>query len=178
MKQMSYFLLLLCNVLALGSCSHTTNTTAEQVADNTQIEQQEYQPGTWLAGPKIGNRYDGEYHLRGYLSGRSITFYEMVFLKSREALRGEAFFYKSFDKDGKQLPIIIIRREAWPYETFTEVVGVRLTRDALNEASNDGLTVKIVGRRDSPVVKIPAFYVTGFLTKVQAITREPKRPRS
>ncbi len=175
---MSYFLLLILNGLALISCAHNANITAEEVAANTQIEQQEYQPGTWLSGPKVGNRYEGEYHLRGYLSGRTISFYELVFLKSREALRGEAFFFESYDKNGKKLPIIIIRREAWPYEMFTEVVGIRLNRDALTEASKEGLTVKIVGRRDNPVVKIPAFYVSGFLNKADEITKEPKRPLS
>lgn len=178
MNRLSYVISFLFAVSTLFSCAHETNSTAEEVAANTLIERQEYQPGPWVSGPKVGNRYEGEYHLRGYLSGRTISFYELVFLKSREALRGEAFFFKSFDEEGNELPVIVIRRQAWPYETFTEVVGVRLTREALIKATGDGLTVKIVGRRDKPVVKVPAFYVTGFLNKVDTVTKEPKRPRS
>ena len=73
--------------------------------------------------------------------------------------------------------MIVIKRQAWPYDTFTEVIGVRLTREDLTQASDEGLKVNIVGRGDEPVVIVPPYYVTGFLMKVDAITQEPRRPR-
>lgn len=177
MIRIRYVLSLILTALATLSCAHTTNTTAEQVAANTEIEALEYQPGTWVSGPKMGNRYEGEYHLRGNLSGRNISFYQLVFLKSREIIKGPAFYKKSFDRDGNELPMIVIKRQAWPYDTFTEVIGVRLTREDLTQASDEGLKVNIVGRGDEPVVIVPPYYVTGFLMKVDAITQEPRRPR-
>jgi len=147
------------------------------VAANTDIEALEYQPGTWVSGPKMGNRYEGEYHLRGNLSGRNISYYQLVFLKSREIIKGPAFYKQSFGRDGEELPMVVIKRQAWPYETFTEVVGVRLTRADLTKASDEGLKINIVGRGDEPVVIVPPYYVTGFLIKVDEITKEPRRPR-
>ena len=178
MNRTAYVLLLIFNMLAVVSCAHKSNTTAEQVAANTDIEQLEYQPGTWVSGPKMGNRFEGEYHLRGNLSGRNITYYQLVFLKSRDIKKGQAFYKKSFNRDGQELPMIVIKRQAWPYETFTEVIGVRLTREDLAKASDEGLRINIVGRGDRPVVIVPPFYVTGFLKKVDAITKEPRRPRT
>ena len=178
MNRPAYVLLLIFTVMVILSCAHKANTTADQVAANTDIEQLEYQPGTWLSGPKMGNRFEGEYHLRGNLSGRNINYYQLVFLKSREIIKGPAFYKKSFDTNGQELPMVVIKRQAWPYETFTEVIGVRLTRERLTEASTEGLTVKFVGRGDRPVVEVPAFYVAGFLKKVDEITKEPRRPRT
>jgi hypothetical protein len=178
MNRTLYILLLIFTVLAVLSCAHKGNTTAEQVEANTEIEALEYQPGTWVSGPKMGNRFEGEYHLRGNLSGRSITYYQLVFLKSREIIKGPAFYKKTFNRDGEELPMVVIKRQAWPYETFTEVIGVRLTREDLAKASDEGLRVSIVGRGDMPVVIVPPFYVTGFLKKVDAITKEPRRPRT
>ena len=170
--------MLLFTVSAIFSCAHKANTTAEEVAANTDIEQLEYQPGTWVSGPKMGNRFEGEYHLRGNLSGRNISYYQLVFLKSREIIKGPAFYKRSFDRDGQELPMVVIKRQAWPYETFTEVIGVRLTGEELNAATDSGLRIKIVGRGDAPVVIVPPFYVTGFLNKVDTITKEPRRPRT
>ena len=169
--------ILLFSAFLLISCAHKANTNADQVAANTEIEALEYQPGTWVSGPKMGNRYEGEYHLRGNLSGRNITYYQLVFLKSREIIKGPAFYKKSYGRDGEELPMVVIKRQAWPYETFTEVIGVRLTREELSQASEEGLKVNIVGRGDEPVVIVPPFYVAGFLMKVDEITKEPRRPR-
>lgn len=177
MNRTIHGLLLTLSVITVLSCAHQANTTADEVADNTEIEALEYQPGTWVSGPKMGNRYEGEYHLRGNLSGRNITYYQLVFLKSREIIKGPAFYKKSLDRDGNELPMVVIKRQAWPYETFTEVIGVRLTRDNLTQGSEEGLKVSIVGRGDRPVVIVPPFYVTGFLKKVDEITKEPRRPR-
>ena len=177
MNRTLHVFLLLFSVFAVLSCAHTGNTTADQVAANTDIEALEYQPGTWVSGPKMGNRYEGEYHLRGNLSGRNISYYQLVFLKSREIIKGPAFYKQSFGRDGEELPMVVIKRQAWPYETFTEVVGVRLTRADLTKASDEGLKINIVGRGDEPVVIVPPYYVTGFLIKVDEITKEPRRPR-
>ena len=57
MNRIRYVLSLILTALTVLSCTHTTNTTAEQVAANTEIEALEYQPGTWVSGPKMGNRY-------------------------------------------------------------------------------------------------------------------------
>ncbi len=57
------------------------------------------------------------------------------------------------------------------------MIGVRLTREDLTKASDEGLRISIVGRGDRPVVIVPPFYVTGFLKKVDEITKEPRRPR-
>jgi hypothetical protein len=177
MNRTTHGFLLIFTVFTILSCAHQANTTADQVAANTEIEALEYQPGTWVSGPKMGNRYEGEYHLRGNLSGRNITYYQLVFLKSREIIKGPAFYKKSFDREGNELPMVVIKRQAWPYETFTEVIGVRLTRENLTQGSEQGLKVSIVGRGDRPVVIVPPFYVTGFLNKVDEITKEPRRPR-
>jgi hypothetical protein len=177
MNRTLHVFFLIISLVAGLSCAHKANTTADQVAANTEIEALEYQPGTWVSGPKMGNRFEGEYHLRGNLSGRNISYYQLVFLKSREILKGPAFYKRSFDRDGEELPMVVIKRQAWPYETFTEVIGVRLTRENLTKASEEGLKVNIVGRGDEPVVIVPPYYVSGFLMKVDEITKEPRRPR-
>ena len=174
MNRMYYVLLLIISLCMVISCAQQPlNTTAAQVEGNTQIETDEYQQHTWVSGPKLGDMFDGEYSLRGNFSGGSISYYELLFRKSRDAKRGEAFYNKSFDKDGQELTVVPISRKAWPYEFMTEVIGVRLSREALSKASKEGLTIHIEGRGDKPVVQLPAFYVEGFLKKVDEIAKEP-----
>ena len=173
MNRMYFVLLLILNLTMVVSCAQQPLTTAAQVENNTQMETDEYQQHTWVSGPKLGDMFDGQYSLRGNFSGGNISYYELLFLKSRDVKRGEAFYNKGFDKDGQELQVVPISRKAWPYEYMTEVIGVRLTREALTKASTEGLTVQIEGRGDKPVVELPAFYVAGFLKKVDAIAKEP-----
>ena len=174
MNRMYYVLLLIFSLFMVVSCAQQPlNTTAAQVEGNTQIETEEHRQNTWVSGPKLGDMFEGEYSLRGNLSGGSISYYELLFLKSRDVKRGEAFYSKSFDNTGQELPVVVISRKAWPHEYMTEVIGVRLTREALTKASKEGLTIHVEGRRDKPVVELPAFYVAGFLKKVDEIVKEP-----
>lgn len=174
MNRIYSLLLLTFTVMALLSCAHgPINTTAEEVAANTQVHQEGLRREPWVSGPKMGSSFEGEYYLRGNLTGRNINYYQLVYARSREITRGGAFYNKTFDKDGQELPMVVIRRQAWPYEEWKEEIGIRLTRDALGEAEKEGLTIKIVGRRDSPVVEVPAFYVTGFLSKVDQLFKQP-----
>ena len=173
MNRMYVIFVLIMSLSMVISCAQQPLTTAAEVESNTQMETDEYQNHTWVSGPKLGDMFDGQYSLRGNFSGGSISYYELLFLKSRDVKRPEAFYNKSYDQNGQELQVVPISRKAWPYEFKTEVIGVRLSREALEKASKEGLTVHIEGRGDKPVVKLPAFYVAGFLKKVDAIAKEP-----
>ena len=110
MNRMYYVLLLIISLFMVISCAQQPiNTTAAQVEGNTQIETDAFQKDTWVSGPKLGDMFEGEYSLRGNFSGGKISYYELLFLKSRDVKRGEAFYSKSFDKDGQELPVVVIK---------------------------------------------------------------------
>ena len=86
------------------------------------------------------------------------------------------FLDRAVDLSGKELPTHVMDRQVWgKVGRIREHLLVEMSREALDAAAVSGLSVKLYGRRGNVVVTLPAYYVAGFLRKVQDIASSGSR---
>lgn len=155
----------LCVLILLARCASGVRLkTADDVMKKTMIEADPFNNTTQIIGPEIstGNLSSNLTRLLVYSKTGFSSSYELyVHYFGQDWF----FFDRAYDTHGRRLIFKRIDEDAdlrGNYESFS----VKLSRGQLDEASKLGLSIKAGGDFSSTMVNMPAFYVQGFLEKV------------
>lgn len=159
-------------VLLLAGCANISDPNT--VAKYTQVNYDQSTKTTTVAG-KIVREIAGvadrfSYRLRAVFKEN-----EKGYVQLYVTYRGQGIWLllnSANDINGESLPVIRIDRRVGPGASTTEIVAVTLSSEYLVSHQSDGMSIKITGQRGSLVVKVPAAYVAGFLSKLDSV--QPK----
>lgn len=153
-------------------------TISDKIFKETRVETDDSRKLTWIIGPSVEVSTGREHELCfAHLKGVA-TSSQFQLIASYHA-RDWNFFDRAYDREGERLEFVKIDRQTektryrsklrseW-YESAThETFGIMVSREYLEKASNQGMDIKVRGKRGEQIIKIPAFYIEGFLKKVR-----------
>lgn len=87
-----------------------------------------------------------------------------------------AFFDQVLSADGESLEVVVNERQVGGPQSYEERVTARLSNELIMAGEDDGLRLVFRGRGGQQVVEIPAFFIEGFLERVERVAGSP-RPR-
>lgn len=165
---------------AIGCASPPINANdPAQVGRNILVEHDDFQKVTTYTGPNCAADQSNHVLLIRAFKTRSETVAFQVYLSDTytyEQLRGGSgwkFYSMAHDNDGNSLPTDVISRHVnWCGRNvceYLEIVGVRITRQYLEDHANRGLSMKISGAGGHSIATVPAAYIQAFLRRVPDI---------
>ncbi len=167
---MKYLLVLLCCIM-LGGCA-ASMTTAEDVEKKSTVSEDTYKKERWIYGPEYPERDPfsasmEKSRLRALIKDGKVAFYQLY---HDHHSRDWYFLDSATDSSGKALNFLKIDSTVGYGGVTHETVAVTFSRQYLDAAAaGTGLDIKIDGKRYFVVVKMPPFYVQGFLKKVDTL---------
>ena len=144
-----------------------TLTSAEQVTAKTRVGPDPFNRGTQIKGPWITTTIPSGGFQRSRLRHYNTEQFNLYQLYVQYQAEKWALFEQAYDILGNELKFTKIERQVhkpWIWEDF----AITLERAYLNRASTEGLSVKAIGRLGETVLELPAFYIQGFLQKVDS----------
>jgi hypothetical protein len=83
------------------------------------------------------------------------------------------------DSNAHNLPVKVADRHVLAARAVMEVLLIDLTRSYLDQAAaGSGVDIRVSGKRGSAYVKFPAYFVRGFLSKVDQLANQPASGQS
>lgn len=108
--------------------------------------------------------------IEGYIGLIKDSQSDDYFLSLRYEADNWAFLSEAYDSDGNKLPVAKIDQKVGTFVSKTNVVeniSIDLPKSYLLDHVDKGLDIKLLGKRNEAVIKIPAFYIKGFLDAVE-----------
>jgi len=141
---------------------------AERVEKNASacvVEKDNYQKTTIIKAPAIGLPR-GEMFLRCVIGKSGVPIYQLFVHVHRTSNQGWAFFEKAYDSGGTEHEVTVIRRDAFNGGSVDESVGVNFSHAELAAIGNGGIDLKLIGKNDEQVLRVPSSSIKGFLQRV------------
>ena len=137
---------------------------ADEVKGKTKITRDTFLQETTVTGPvsDMANK-EGRYQLTAKYTNNTFNFYQLIVLQSRTREMGPAWYYQAFDANENKL-------EVSRFDTFSgtdEKIGIKISKEYLHNSQENGLEVKLFGKRDELLVRVEGFYIKGFLAKAK-----------
>ena len=153
-------------------------TISEKIFKQTRVETDDYGKLTLVIGPSMEISTSPEYELCfAYLKG-IVTSSQFQLIVTCHA-QDWSFFGQAHDRDGEKLESVEIDRQVetrryrsklrsgWYESSRHETFGIMLSREYLEKASNQGIDIKVIGKKGERIIRLPAFYIEGFLKRVK-----------
>lgn len=144
-----------------------TLTSAAQVTSQTEVGPDPFNRGTEIKGPWINTPIPSVGFQRSRLRHYTTEQFDLYQLYVQYVAESWALFERAYDTRGDELKFTKIERQAhrpWIWEDF----AINLERAYLDRAAAEGLNLRAIGRKGDTLLKLPAFYVQGFLKKVDS----------
>ena len=154
-------------VINLSGCRTTYHfETADEVEAKTKITREAFKQETTVTGPvsDMANMA-ARYQLIANYTNNRLNFYQLIVLQSRTREMGPAWYYQAFDANQNKL-------EVSRTDTFSgsdEKIGIKISKEYLLNSQNNGMEIKLFGKRDELLVKVEGFYIKGFLAKAKEV---------
>ena len=166
MKLIKTFSLFLLSFIFLSGCA-TTVSNPQQVTDATQIKFDPYANSYSVSGMQIdlgGFPNITKVRMRGGFdkSGGNEFIQLYVFHWSQT---GWNFFSQASDISGTSLNVRPLNRDVNFNATVEEHIAIDLPRDFIESRKNQGLNIRLLGRKGSLIIEVPSAYILGFLEK-------------
>jgi len=168
-------------VFVLFGCAGMMNVkTTQAVVENTIIEADDFKKIRWLKAPEMKastvteaakkDKSDWQvdlYFLRAMKDDKSKTEVIQIYISHEDT--GWIFFDQAIDRDGKELEFTSINREASQYTKYgagvREDFTIKVDMDYLTTKLNDGILIKVYGKQGKRTLKIPGYYIQGFVDR-------------
>jgi hypothetical protein len=141
-------------------------SSATDVAAATKVEHDEYKKTTSFTGANA-SQYN-TLLIRGWRDDKTKTARFQIYADSFYA--GQWRFYNdAYDSDGNRLEFTSIDRKVVSCRggcTYTETVGLTVSRKYLEEHQETGIRFKVSGKAGEFTAELPAAYVKGFISSV------------
>lgn len=146
--------------------------TAEQVAAGTHLDQDAYTHREWITSPDIHDISSKHeitlVDLKAERNAERIVFWIPLI----HAWRHWKYLSSATDINARTIPMEVVDRRVDSDGGVTEIVVLHVDRSYLVEAAaGDGIDIRVSGTEGSAFVKMPAYYVRGFLAKVDSTWR-------
>jgi len=152
-------------------------TIFEKIFKQTRVETDDHRKLTLVIGPSVEiSTSPGHELCFAYL--KSIEAFSQFQLIVTCHAQEWNFFNQAYATDAEKLKFVEIDRQVekrryrsklrsgW-YESYKhETFGITVSREYLEKALNQGVDIKVIGRTGEQIIKLPAFYIEGFLKKV------------
>ena len=158
-------LAVLLNVLVAGCVVQGKRIpeTAEGIASSVKRTEDPYtQTITVMAEPFVLNHT--RYLLRSIKSTKTNDEAMQIYISCWKT--DWVFLERAADSRGNALKVSVIDREVLRDGTVTEIVGVEVSREYLENHARTGIDLRIDGKRGKLPLFLPGWYVSGFLQAV------------
>lgn len=171
---MSIFFLI-AMILIQSGCAHRINwSDPADIAKGVQVQQDDFRKVTSFIGPNCApDPMEDTLKLRAFKGRDGTTEYQVYVADEYTSDIGRSgsgwrFYNNALDSDGTRLEMITISRSVdtcGRYRCFhTEIIGVQVSREYLEERTARGLRFKIGGTGGEEVFWVPPAYVQAFLS--------------
>ncbi len=172
--------------LNLISCAGIINVkTKESVIEKSTITIDSFKKTYWLKAPKMrsnliieGTKKDKAewqvdmYFLRAMKEGKNTNIDIIQIYVSHDGTDWY-FFNHAVDDSGREMEFIEISKNTSSATRYgvgiIEDFAITVSEDYLNSKVNDGIAIKIYGEQGNRMLKIPSFYIQGFLEKLSSL---------
>lgn len=162
--------------VALCGCASSI-TTADDVEKKSTLSEDSYRKVLWVYGPQFPvpdpfSAPQEQSKLRALVKNGQVAFYQLY----HEHYSHDWYFLDSAtDSSGTPLDFVKVDSSVEYGGVTFETVAVSLSRQYLDAAAaKAGLDIKIDGKRCFVIVKLPPFYIQGFLRKVDSAASRAK----
>lgn len=165
-------------VAGWGSAAGPRPQTAEEVFAKTRAKFDSYKKSAEITGPVFWLSDHTVFLLRSMFQGESPSAVQLYISDEGVEWRN---FSNANDSSGVALPLIPITKDAEPW-SYRSVGGVRCYEHVAVEMSPEytrlhsstgiGISIKIWGNAGERIVDVPAYYVEGFLRKLDEYAAE------
>lgn len=150
--------------LVLAGCVMTPMKNANDVFMQSKVSDDPYEKTTRIYAPLF---YDalpiGFAYLRAQVKNNKIVYYQ-IYVNDRDV--DWKFIQGAYDIDGNKLDFYAVDRKVTGAGSIEENYVITVDRKYLNNSIGKGINFKAIGQRGSTIVRIPSFYIEGFLKKV------------
>ena len=151
-----------------------TPSTRQAVYGKTTVTSDPYNKSSWIKSPAYTSNYiagSGKLQsskLRAYVKNKEVVHYQ--FYASDSDKNRWRFFDSAYDSQGTKLKFHRIDREVSKGAWTNEIFAIDLSREYLEGALSAGLNIKVYGKRNNQIFRLPGLYIAGFLDKVDFYT--------
>ena len=87
------------------------------------------------------------------------------------------FLDRAIDSDGIKFKAAVLSRDVISGDDLSELVMIEFKRSYLESKKESGLNIKFYGDSGSVIIRVPSFYIIGFLEKYDQYSRQVKEPQ-
>jgi len=177
---MKKIIVLMLVVVVLGCAGMMNVKTAQAVVEKTTIEVDNFKKIRWLKAPKMKasivteaakkDKSDWQvdmYYLRAMKDDKLGIGIIQIYVSHEDT--GWLFFNQSIDSEGNELEFIRINRESSQYTKYgvgvREDFAINVDMKYLTTKLNDGMLIKVYGKQGKRTLKIPGYYIQGFVDR-------------
>lgn len=185
-KPFNLFALVLSAFLFVACAGMMNVKTKEDVVAKSTVETDSFKKIHWLHGPKMkasilkeATKKDHSewqvdmYFLRAMKDEKSGKDFIQIYVSNEDT--DWLFFNHAIDSDGNKLEFIEIDRQTSQSTKYgvgvIEDFAIVVNQDYLSTKANDGIRIKVYGKRGGRIINIPPFYIQGFLDRYKNVVQ-------
>jgi hypothetical protein len=166
-------LIMVISLVATG-CGYWNITTPDDVLLKSKVWVDSYKKVTWVKSPIFKGTVENRYYayLRTVIKDNDVKFYQFYvtdYNYRSKYVKGWKYYRSAHDSDGNRLDLNVLERKKVDEERASEDFTITLSREYLSKAKSNGLDIRAYGDKGNRVFILPAFYIEGFLMKVDNV---------
>lgn len=177
-------LIILLGLSMLVGCAGFNNVTSKQgVIDKFTVDYDNFKKIAWLNAPMMQastfieaakkDHSDWQvdlYFLRAFVDKKTNTEFIQIYVSN--ASSDWLFFESAVDSDGNEMKFVKISRETSQNTKYgvgtVEDFAIGVTLDSLKAHIDNGISIRIYGKKGNRTLNIPGYYIDGFVEKYEA----------
>ncbi|MDI6797348.1 MAG: hypothetical protein QMD09_10405 [Desulfatibacillaceae bacterium] len=163
-------LALILAALAAISCAVGSAALEKRIFESTRVERIHAPRSTWIVGPQQGSPLGpARFELRALVENDRLLFIQLAVDSGDYSWR---LFSSAADESGNELDFVALNNHRFDparrtsFQQETEKWAVRLSKNRLEEAAQEGLVVEALGIKGKSRIFIKPPYIQGFLRKL------------